>query len=286
MKLITELPLELKNSCKCEPIDPDWPIQDPVQALNLLYEWDALEGLPEKTLFEQIFGLTHSHHHEYEELDRLGVDRLYKEGRYTKCVSIAWHLAGRYTYDEEFIRILSASNWKINGYTPRLIDFGAAPWIQSIFYANKGMHVTAVNQSIESDAHRFGRFLAEKHGYYKKGDKWVHNDPNKGTISEYDSDDKRWQIHSFEIVYAIDVFEHIPPDPDGTAGWIKYADMLYDCFVPGGMWYVNAPFGIQDGPILPVESHPVHYTSPFTIQEWNAKKGLVQKLYMWHKKTE
>lgn len=283
-RVITELPDELRAACKNEPIDPDWPIQNPVDAINLLYEWDELEGRPELLLSDQVFNITHSHHQEREDLNRLGVDKLYKQSIFTKCVSIGWHLAGRYTYDDELIRILSGLNWKLGGRRPRMVDFGAAPWIQSIFYANKGFNVVAINQSIDSDTHRFGRFLAEKNGFTKNGEKWV---KGGGSIEEYSSDDLNWTTQQFDIVYAVDVFEHIPPESDGSPGWIKYADTLFNCLTVGGIWFVNAPFEMDKGPIKSVESHPVHFTCPFTIQEWNEKKGLVHEQfghYLWHTK--
>lgn len=257
----TEMPGDLLSACKCEPIDPAWPVQDPIDALHVLHAWDILNGKEGTTNSHR---LTHSHHYESLDLARMGVTRLYRESDTTKYVSVAWHLAGRYTYDETLIKELDRLGWP----KLKMVDFGAAPWIQSIFYTKKGLDVTAVNQSIDSDTHQFGKFLAHIRG--------------ASGIKEAASDDP-WDAEQYDIIYAIDVLEHIPPLPDGSMGWVPYAERLLKALKPGGLWYVNAPFGISDGPIRPVDTHQVHYTSPIRIEDWALAHGLVQDLYLWKK---
>jgi len=269
-----KIPPELQSSCKCVPIDPDWPISGPLEALELLEEWEQLEGGPEPLTAEHISRnligghiqmLTHSHHYEYADLKRFGVEQLYQKSRSTKYVSIGWHLAGRYEYDVALIAELECLGWP----SVKLIDFGAACWIQAIFYANKGLQVDIVNQTLDSDCNRFGRWLAQKKGLL-------------GRINEYSSKDID-QIGEYDIIYAMDVFEHIPPLEDGTPGWIPVATRLLKALKPGGIWQVNSPFGEESGVPHPVSSHEVHYTSPISQSEWNVQQGLVQEGYLWRK---
>ena len=267
------IPPELKGSCKCEEIDPDWPISGPIEALNLMEEWalkendrDSLDGdVINQGGANHVYRLTHSHHHEWADLRRFGVDEVYRKSRFTKCVSVAWHLAGRYYYDVGIIDELTKLGWP----KLKLIDFGAAPWIQAIYYAKKGLDVTITNQYLESDCNRFGRWLAEKKDV-------------KG-IKEYESADPVWHKEKFDIIYAMDVFEHIPPLPDGTPGWLPYAEALYDCLTPGGIYYASAPFGIGAGTPRPVDTHQNHYTSPISLSEWCEKKGLKLVGPVWRK---
>lgn len=261
-------PDALIQACKCEPIDPCWPIGSPLEAIQLLYDWEVdVCGASPIDINTLANWLTHSHHHEYADLKRLGVDRLYRESHFTKCVSIGWHLAGRYTYDIALIDELTRLGWP----KWKLIDFGAAPWIQSIYYHRKGLDVTAVNQSLDSEVHRFGKWLAARS-----------NVPD-GAIREFGSEDPGWQEITYDIVYAVDVLEHIPPTADGTPGWISYAEALLKTLRQGGIWYVNAPLDVQPGVPRPVETHPVHYTSPISLSEWQAEHGLVQHGYLWIK---
>ena len=269
-----ETPRALVEACKCEPIDPDWPIQSPLHALELMFAWEELtQRERRRSVEEHTNWITHSHHHEYDDLNRLGYAKLYQEGEATKYVSIGWHLAGRYYYDVALIEDLEKRGWP----KLKLIDFGAAAWIQACFYRKKGFDVTVVNQGLESDSNRFGRFLAEANGV-------------KG-IREFSSDDPAWADASYDIIYAMDVFEHIPPDGE-EPGWLKYADQLLETLKPGGLYFANAPFGEGKGTPKPVDSHPVHYTSPISLGEWCIDRGLVQEGYLtkkplnWKKKAK
>lgn len=266
-----ETPQALREACKCEPIDAAWPIQSPLHALELLAEWaeihndrDVLRNQKVEqnwaplTVTDHVYRLTHSHHHEYADLNRYGYIDLYRRSVFTKYVSIGWHLAGRYTYDNALIEWLAMQGWP----RLRLVDFGAAPWIQAIFYARKGLEVTVINESTDSDCHRFGRFLAEKSGVTG--------------IKEFSSLDPAWRKEAFDIVYTVDVLEHIPPEEDGTPGWVRYAEDLYQTLAPKGVMYINAPLEKREGRPVPVATHAVHFTSPYTTQEWCRTKGLVE----------
>jgi len=214
-----------------------------------------------------VYRITHSHHHEYADLTRYGYDSLYRKSRFTAAVSIGWHLAGRYEYDTELIKHLERNGWP----KLKLVDFGAACWLQAIFYAKKGLTVDVVNQDLESDANRFGAWLAAKHGV--------------SSITQWNSSvvlEPAWKKNSYDIIYAVDVFEHIPPDGD-KPGWIPYAEQLLASLKPGGIWFVNAPFGYGDGPPTPVESHPVHFSSSIQMSHWNATHGIIQEGYLWRK---
>lgn len=295
----TEVPGALRSACKCVPIDPDWPISGPLHAMELMRDWDIKEDKRTdwgQSQYER--AITHSHAGEFEDLQRLGPTRVYKESIYTKFVSIGWHLAGRYEYDVDFIRLLTEMNWlSPRGEQLTMIDFGAAPWIQSIFYANKGLDVIAVNADLESDCNRFGRFLAERNGYeripgkpeYKITDTWFKGSnglahDNERWITEESSFEEGWKDYSYDIVYAIDVLEHIPPQADGSPGWVPVADKLYEQLSPGGIWYVNAPL-TYDTTVHPVPTHPVHFTSPISHEAWATAKGLIPTSYscVWRK---
>jgi len=253
-----EIPAALQSACKCVPIDPAWPIQGPLDALRLFTAWDWLEGRTAVKPEDHIKHITHSHAHEWEDVGRFGIENVYRKSLTTKYVSTAWHLAGRYEYDVALIAALTERGWP----ALQLIDFGAAPWIQSIFYARKGLRVTAINQSTDSDAHRFGQFLAVRSGVADR-------------IVGAGSDDSGWrEPASCDIVYAIDVLEHVPPTPEGTPGWIAYAEALHEALRPGGLWFVNAPLDYDPGTPHPVATHPVHYTSPISTETWAATKGL------------
>lgn len=235
-----------------------WPLRTFDEALAALAEWERREGrdAPPPT---HLYRLTHSHHHEWDDLRRVGVGTVYVDSIFTKYVSTAWHLAGRFEYDDSLVAELAARGWP----SLRLIEFGAAPWIQAIFYARKGLRVAAINQSVESDAHRFGRWLAEREGV-------------RG-IDEYASDDPAWRREQADIVYCVDVFEHIPPLADGSPGWVPFAEDLLGTLRPGGVWYANAPLTIEPGTPHPVPTHINHYTSPFSLQDWERDHGLISE---------
>lgn len=261
------VPVELQSSCKCAPIDPDWPISGPIEALKLMMMWDVYQGRPLQHGSDYIHHLTHSHAYEHDDLRSLGVARLYKESWTTKNVSIAWHLAGRYDYDVALIDYLTKAGWP----SLSMLEFGAAPWIQAIFYANKGLKVTAVNQALESDVNMFGRFLAE----YKRGE--------KHGIANYASDGAWADDNKYDLIYCVDVLEHIPPLQDGSPGWIPHAERMLRALKPGGIWNVNAPLDYDPGPVKEVSYHNVHFTSPISVDDWCRANGLVQELYLWRK---
>lgn len=276
-------------------LHPAWPIQSNLEALRLLAWWEKLHGRAFNKE-QEVYRLTHSHAGEFTDLETMGYDRLYIESIYTKYVSISWHLAGRYDYDQELLALtladpflspphddLRAAVEKHNKKLPRrLIDFGAAPWIQSIFYARLGYAVTAVNQSVESDSNRFGRFLAQVAGVEQGND--------SSQVQEFSSSDPAWGEQEYDVIYAIDVLEHIPPLADGSPGWVSLADKLKEQLVSiedGGLgiWYVNAPLEISSGPVKPVSTHPSHWTSPISTQEWAANNGLINGggYFSWRK---
>lgn len=261
-----EIPSELRSSCKCEPIDSDWPISGPLEALKLMLMWDVYLDRPIQHGADYIHFLTHSHAHEHDDLRKLGVERLYKESWTTKNVSIAWHLAGRYSYDNALITELGSRGWP----KLKMLEFGAAPWIQAIFYAKKGFEVTAVNQAIDSDVNMFGKFLAEYKG--------VTN------IRNFASDDPTWaEKNYYDLIYCVDVLEHIPPNDDGSPGWVSYAEKMLTALKSGGIWNVNAPLDYDPGPVKEVSYHNVHFTSPIQMGDWCLANGLVQEGYLWKK---
>lgn len=276
------IPEDLRNACKCEPIDPDWPIGGPLDALRVLMAWEHYDNQPKHTIGEIAYRITHSHHFEYEDLQRYGVAEVYQKSLATKYVSIGWFLAGRYNQDNFLVEEFTRLGWP----NFKLLDFGAAPWIQSIFYAKKGFDVTAVNQSRSSDCHRFGMFLAEANGLTRQhvGEPletvWTKAFSN-GKIRSYASDES-WHEQTYDVIYAVDVLEHIPPNPDGSLGWIPLAERMLNALKPGGMCYISAPFEKADGVARPVETHPVHYTSPISIEDWLRAEGMIYKGW-WEK---
>ena len=259
-----EIPADLQSACKCEPLDPAWPIGGPLDALKFLMAWERYDNQEIHPCSDISHRITHSHHYEYADLIKYGVEEVYKKSLATKYVSIGWHLAGRYNMDNGLIGELDRIGW------PKLkfLDFGAAPWIQSIFYRQKGLSVTTVNQTLDSDCHRFGRFMACCLGITD--------------IKEFASD-AIWDKAQYDVVYCVDVLEHIPPLEDGAPGWVPLAERLLSCWKKGGVGYLNAPFGLEGGAIKPVESHPVHYTSPFSLEGWLDAHGVKQEGYFWRK---
>lgn len=236
-------------------LEPAWPIRNNLQAVHYMLAWNLLTGTP-TTVEEEDFRLTHAHAGEFEDLAKYGPVEVYRKSIYTKYVSVSWHLAGRYTYDNELIEWLTAAGWP----SWRLIDFGAAPWVQALYYAAKGLDVTVVNSALDSDCHNFGRFLAQIHGY-------------SGKIKEYVSEDLAWTTSTYDVVYSVDALEHIPPLPNGRPGWLPYATHLYNALRPAGVFYANAPLE-YDTDCHPVSFHPVHYTSPLSLQSWCEQMGM------------
>jgi hypothetical protein len=269
-----EIPDALRSACKCAPIDPNWPIQGPLEALKLMRIWDILEGLPLPDLAEYILRITHSHAAEMVDVNKLGYDRVYRESLTTKYVSIAWHLAGRYEYDTGLIARLESLGWlRRRGVPRKMLDFGAAPWIQTCYYASRGLAVTAVNQNVDGDCNRFGEFLAT---YTGRRDQM--------RINTFGSDSSEWSAPGYyDLIYCVDVLEHIPPEADGTPGWIKVAEQLLASLKPGGLWFVNAPLDIDLTPVHPVPYHPVHFTSPISVNDWAEAHGLIYDGLLWKK---
>ena len=262
-------PAELAQACQRsldETLDPDWPIGSPLEALKILMMWEAYNDRTFPPLEKLVYALTHSHHHEHADLRSMGVERVYRESLTTKHVSIAWHLAGRYSYDDELVRIMTKEGWP----SYRLVDFGAAPWIQTLFFAKKGLRVTAINQNAESDVNKFGRFLAAYKGIT--------------TVEDFGSEDPAWRTKEFDVVYSVDVFEHIPPLPDGTPGWIPFAEDLLKTLVSGGIFNVNSPLDYDPGVPKEVAYHNVHFTSPISVDQWCESKGMIRDGYIWRKK--
>lgn len=237
------------------PVDEDWPFHNNLEAIRLMLAWNKLKGTP-TTVEEEDFRLTHSHGGEFDHLAKYGVDELYS-CIYTTYVSVSWHLAGRHTYEAELVKALPTLPPHAT-----LIDFGAAPWVESLYYAKKGLNVIAVNKRLDSDCHQFGKFMAQVVGI--------------GSVMEMESDEVfNIPAGSIDIVYAMDVFEHIPPCADGSPGWIPYAEALFRALKPNGIWYANAPLD-KDTTCHPVVYHPSHYTSPISLQEWSDQHGMPQ----------
>lgn len=266
-------------------IDPDWPITSHEQAIALLAEWSELESDREVlvgggteahfedhpgplTFDHHAYRLSHSHAHEWANLARYGFEGVYTRGRFTKYVAVAWHLAGRHRYDAALVEA-----WEKAG-KPRwnMIDFGAAAWIQSCFWAKKGLWVTAVNKSNESDAQRFGRWLARLRGI---GDR----------VNGFSSDpvaDWAMADHA-DVIYCMDVFEHIPPLEDDSPGWIPYAKALLDALRPGGIFFANAPLDFAPGKPTPTSYHPDHFTSPISLSQWLMDNGCYTDGFLFRK---
>ena len=263
-------------------IDPDWSIQDYESAIALLSEWAEREGdrevlLPGReasgdefkvhpdplTFDHHAYRLSHSHAHEWANLRRYGFEGVYTVGRFTKYVAVAWHLAGRHRYDAALVEA-----WEKAGRPAwTLTDFGAAAWIQSIYWAKKGCRVTAVNKSNESDAARFGAWLAERSGVSGV----------TGCSSDCMRDDP------IDVAYCMDVFEHIPPLADDSPGWIPYAEALLRALKPGGIFFANAPLDYAPGRPEPTSYHPDHFTSPISLQTWLEANGCYVDGVLWHK---
>lgn len=264
-KILPEkIPQPLVEACKCEPVDPMWPIKDPLEAIRYLMAWERYDGQELHSLDEITHRLTHSHYYEQEDLKKYGVEQVYQKSLSTKFVSIAWFLCGRYGQDIGLIAELDRLGWP----PLRFIDFGGAPWLQAIFYRRKGLKVTVVNQTKDSDCHRFGRFLAACYGI--------------DDIREY-SAEEAWDATEYDVIYCCDVLEHIPPLADGSPGWVPIAERLINALVPKGLAYLNAPLEIAEGPPRPVEHHPVHYTSPFSLGSLLETKGVWQEGYFLRK---
>lgn len=262
-KIPQEIPQELRNACKCEPIDSAWPIATPREALVYLAAWELYDGQQEHSVHELTHRITHSHHYEKEDLLKYGVEQVYTHSLSTKYVSIGWHLSGRYSQDNGLIGELDRLGWP----QYEFLDFGAAPWIQALFYSNKGLDVSIVNKDLNSDCNRFGRFMAHADNNY--------------SVLEYNSNDN-WDSKKYDVIYSVDVLEHIPPLPDGSPGWLSYAERLMNCWKVGGIGYLNAPFDIANI-VKPVEYHPVHYTSPISLGDFLIDHGAVQEGYFWRK---
>ena len=266
---------QVKSAFKCVPIDPDWPIQSPEHAIELLMEWDEQEHGKARPLEWYIEALTHSHAGEQEDLQKYGYEQVYDKSEYTKLVSISWHLAGRFEYDDELIKKIQSGafenlNAPITWHRPRLLDFGAAPWIQAIFYYKKGFDVWVSNKNLESDVNRFGRFLANKALGADDGHvEFIEIEPESVLTLP---------TGCLDVAYTVDVLEHIPPEVDGSPGWVKYADALYRATKPGGVMYLNAPLDKAET-VRPVEYHVVHFTSPFDLEDWAQDKDFVEKGY-------
>lgn len=262
-------PEELQNACKIDSatIDPAWPIHTNLEAVHYLLAWNLLCGT-KTTVADEVYRLTHSHAGEFEDLAKTDSQRVYAESIYTKYVSVSWHTAGRYSYDDELVKALIGRDCS----KMSMVDFGAAPWIQAIFYARKGFNVTVVNKSLESDCHLFGKFLATIHGVADR-------------IIERASDDERWWTEKkYDVAYCVDVLEHIPPEADGTPGWIRFAKRLADSLKPDGIFYQNAPLDIEPGVPHRVSYHPVHFTSPISLQDWSKEQGFASEgCFLWRR---